>query len=179
MAAQGRPSVPGTRAAPGAASRPTGHRVDKHAAGRPAHRMALVLPLVSRAVDRGELPAGTDAEELIKHVGAPLYYRILVLDEPVTAEAADLAAAVTALPPAPACSSPGTSDRTVSEHRTPHDQLRPGGGVGLAGGGDGEAGGLVEPSRSAPQLRARALARRPGRPGTPPRPRCRAPPRTR
>jgi AcrR family transcriptional regulator len=59
-------------------------------------RVALVLPLVTRAVERGELPVGTDAEEVIKHVGAPLYYRMLVLDEPVTPEAADLAAAVTA-----------------------------------------------------------------------------------
>jgi AcrR family transcriptional regulator len=59
-------------------------------------RVALVLPVVTRAIERGELPAGTDAEEVIKHVGAPLYYRMLVLDEPVTPEAADLAAAVTA-----------------------------------------------------------------------------------
>jgi hypothetical protein len=47
-------------------------------------------------VVRGQLPAGTDALEVIKHVGAPLYYRLLVLDEPLTAAAADLAAAVTA-----------------------------------------------------------------------------------
>jgi AcrR family transcriptional regulator len=59
-------------------------------------RVALVLPVVTRAIERGELPAGTDTEEVIKHVGAPLYYRMLVLDEPVTDEAADLAAAVTA-----------------------------------------------------------------------------------
>jgi AcrR family transcriptional regulator len=59
-------------------------------------RSALVVPLVERAVERGQLPAGTDAEEVIKHVGAPLYYRVLVLDEPVTDQAADLAAAVTA-----------------------------------------------------------------------------------
>jgi len=47
-------------------------------------------------VERGELGAGTDAEEVIKHVGAPLYYRVLVLDELLSDHAADLAAAVTA-----------------------------------------------------------------------------------
>ena len=59
-------------------------------------RSALVVPLVERGVARGQLPAGTDAEEVIKHVGAPLYYRVLVLDEPLTDHAAELAAAVTA-----------------------------------------------------------------------------------
>jgi len=38
--------------------------------------------------------AGTDATEVVKHVGAPLSYRVLVLDEVVTPAAADLAAAV-------------------------------------------------------------------------------------
>ena len=59
-------------------------------------RSTLVRPMVERAVERGELPAGTLAEEVIKHVGAPLYYRLLVLDEPLTPDAARLAAAATA-----------------------------------------------------------------------------------
>jgi AcrR family transcriptional regulator len=59
-------------------------------------RSTLVTPIVQRAVERGQLPAGTVPEEVIKHVGAPLYYRLLVLAEPLTPEAADLAAAVTA-----------------------------------------------------------------------------------
>jgi AcrR family transcriptional regulator len=59
-------------------------------------RSALVTPMVQRAVERGQLPAGTVPEEVIRHVGAPLYYRLLVLAEPLTPEAADLAAAVTA-----------------------------------------------------------------------------------
>ncbi|HEV3496823.1 MAG TPA: TetR/AcrR family transcriptional regulator [Actinomycetes bacterium] len=58
-------------------------------------RSTLVLPMVERAIERGQLPPGTDALEVIRHVGAPLYYRLLVLAEPPTAEAADLAAAVT------------------------------------------------------------------------------------
>jgi AcrR family transcriptional regulator len=60
-------------------------------------RSALVRPVVGRAVRRGQLPAGTDADEVIRHVGAPLYYRLLVLAEPLTPEAARLAAAATAV----------------------------------------------------------------------------------
>jgi AcrR family transcriptional regulator len=61
-----------------------------------AVRAALVVPVVGRAVERDQLPAGTDPVEVVKHVGAPLYYRLLVLDEELTPAAADLAAAVTA-----------------------------------------------------------------------------------
>lgn len=60
-------------------------------------RLQRVRPIVERAVARGQIPDDTDIDEVIRHVGAPLYYRFLVLDEPVTAEAADLAAAVTAI----------------------------------------------------------------------------------
>jgi AcrR family transcriptional regulator len=56
-------------------------------------RAALVVPIVERAVQRGELPPGTDAAEVIKQVGAPLYYRFLVIEEPLSPAAADLAAA--------------------------------------------------------------------------------------
>jgi AcrR family transcriptional regulator len=59
-------------------------------------RLELVRPVVERAEQRGDVPAGTDAAEVIRHAGAPLYYRLLVLAEPLTVEAADLAAAVTA-----------------------------------------------------------------------------------
>jgi AcrR family transcriptional regulator len=55
-------------------------------------RSALVVPIVERAVARGELPAGTDPVEVIKQVGAPLYYRLLVIAEPLTPADADLAA---------------------------------------------------------------------------------------
>jgi AcrR family transcriptional regulator len=56
----------------------------------------LVRPIVERAIARNEIPANTDVDEVIRHVGAPLYYRFLVLDEAVTPEAAELAAVVAA-----------------------------------------------------------------------------------
>ena len=59
-------------------------------------RVVPVRPLVERAIIRGQLPPGTDTDEVIRHVGAPLYYRLLVLAEPLSVESADLAAAVTA-----------------------------------------------------------------------------------
>jgi AcrR family transcriptional regulator len=55
-------------------------------------RSALVVRIVERAVERGELPPGTDAAEVVRQVGAPLYYRFLVIAEPLTPDAADLAA---------------------------------------------------------------------------------------
>jgi AcrR family transcriptional regulator len=56
-------------------------------------RAALVKPIVERAVARGQVPAGTDAAEVIRQVGAPLYYRFLVIAEPLTTADADRAAA--------------------------------------------------------------------------------------
>ncbi|NUR87177.1 MAG: TetR/AcrR family transcriptional regulator [Nonomuraea sp.] len=44
--------------------------------------------VVGLAVERGELPAGTDGEEVIRAVSAPLYYRLVVTREPVSRELA-------------------------------------------------------------------------------------------
>ena len=89
-------------------------------------RAELVTPIVQRAVDRGQLPADTDAEEVIRHVGAPLYYRLLVLAEPLTLEAADLAAAVTAAAAhAGVFAQPGLVERrSEPSHIHEEDQLR-------------------------------------------------------
>jgi AcrR family transcriptional regulator len=57
-----------------------------------AVRIAEWAPCVQQAVERGELPAGTDAAEVIRAVSAPLYYRLLVAGEPVDVAAADRAA---------------------------------------------------------------------------------------
>ncbi|MFF8714091.1 TetR/AcrR family transcriptional regulator [Streptomyces sp. NPDC015184] len=47
---------------------------------------------VTEAVERGELPAGTDAGEVIRAVSAPLYYRLLAGGGPLDEAAADRAA---------------------------------------------------------------------------------------
>ena len=56
-------------------------------------REAAVGPLVERAIDRGQLPVGTKASELIAAIAAPLYFRLLVSDQALTPTAADTAAA--------------------------------------------------------------------------------------
>jgi AcrR family transcriptional regulator len=54
-------------------------------------------PCVEQAVERGEAPAGTDAQEVIRAVSAPLYYRLLTTGEPVDGAAADRAARAAAV----------------------------------------------------------------------------------
>ncbi|MEU3165954.1 TetR/AcrR family transcriptional regulator [Streptosporangium sp. NPDC006930] len=49
--------------------------------------------LVTRAVERGELPGDIDAADLIRTAVAPLYYRLFVTGEPVDEQVADRAAA--------------------------------------------------------------------------------------
>ncbi|AQS65880.1 TetR/AcrR family transcriptional regulator [Streptomyces pactum] len=49
-------------------------------------------PCARQAVERGELPEGTDTREVIRAVSAPLYYRLLTTDEPLDEAAADRAA---------------------------------------------------------------------------------------
>jgi AcrR family transcriptional regulator len=56
-------------------------------------RAAHVGPVIERAIDRGDLPAGTDSAELIGYVAAPLYHRLLVTGQPLTEAVADRAAA--------------------------------------------------------------------------------------
>ncbi|THV31380.1 TetR/AcrR family transcriptional regulator [Glycomyces paridis] len=53
-------------------------------------------PCVDRAVDRGEVPEGTDAAEVIRFLSAPLYYRLLASGDPLDAGTAQRAAAATA-----------------------------------------------------------------------------------
>ncbi|MFI7385071.1 TetR/AcrR family transcriptional regulator [Streptomyces sp. NPDC049813] len=61
-------------------------------------RVAEWAPAVEEAVARGELPAGTDAAEVVRAVSAPLYYRLLTTGAaPTEADAArSVAAAVAA-----------------------------------------------------------------------------------
>ncbi|MFF7336447.1 TetR/AcrR family transcriptional regulator [Streptomyces sp. NPDC008163] len=47
---------------------------------------------VTEAVERGELPSGTDPDEVVRAVSAPLYYRLLAGGGPLDEAAADRAA---------------------------------------------------------------------------------------
>lgn len=57
-----------------------------------AVRIAEWAPCVEQAVQRSELPAGTDAAEVIRAVSAPLYYRLLISGDPVDVATADRSA---------------------------------------------------------------------------------------
>lgn len=58
-----------------------------------ATRLEAISVIVERAVQRGDLPAGTDPAALMHATSAPLYYRLLVTREPVTEQDADRGAA--------------------------------------------------------------------------------------
>jgi AcrR family transcriptional regulator len=61
-----------------------------------ASREAAVGPIIERAIERGQLPRGSRPTDIIAAIAAPLYFRLLVSGEPLTASAA-LASASTAL----------------------------------------------------------------------------------
>jgi AcrR family transcriptional regulator len=50
--------------------------------------------VVDRAIARGELPEGTNPDAVLKTMAAPLYFRLLVLPEPIDDEVANQAARV-------------------------------------------------------------------------------------
>ncbi|MFF0542395.1 TetR/AcrR family transcriptional regulator [Nocardia thailandica] len=54
------------------------------------HEQSAVV--VTRAIERGELPADIDGHELIRIAVAPVYYRLILSGEPVDERAADRAA---------------------------------------------------------------------------------------
>jgi len=55
-------------------------------------RITEWAPCVEQAIDRGEVPAGTDSREVIRAVSAPLYYRLLTTADPLDRASADRAA---------------------------------------------------------------------------------------
>lgn len=58
-----------------------------------AGRLEAISVIVERAIQRGQIPAGTDPAALMHAMSAPLYYRLLVTREPVTEQDADIGAA--------------------------------------------------------------------------------------
>ncbi|WP_435602736.1 TetR/AcrR family transcriptional regulator [Streptomyces sp. bgisy130] len=55
-------------------------------------RLTMAAQMVRRSVDRGELPADTDPEEVMSALGAPFYYRLLIARRPVDRRLAESAA---------------------------------------------------------------------------------------
>lgn len=58
-------------------------------------RRAAVV--IERAIERGELPAGTDPAAMLRALIAPIYFRLTVTAEPVDPAAADQAAQILSL----------------------------------------------------------------------------------
>lgn len=56
-------------------------------------RIARAADPVRRAIASGELPAATDPVEVIRAIGAPFYYRMLITREPIDEQLAERAAA--------------------------------------------------------------------------------------
>ncbi|WP_106403312.1 TetR/AcrR family transcriptional regulator [Actinocorallia populi] len=57
-------------------------------------RFARAAPVITRAVERGELPVGTDPVALLQTLAAPVYLRLLLTGDPVDEATADQAARV-------------------------------------------------------------------------------------
>ncbi|WP_214411566.1 TetR/AcrR family transcriptional regulator [Sphaerisporangium fuscum] len=47
-------------------------------------RLVQVTPVIQRAIERGQLPQGTDPVLLYKHAIGPLYYRHFIMADPLT-----------------------------------------------------------------------------------------------
>jgi AcrR family transcriptional regulator len=60
-----------------------------------ADRFQRAAPVIARAVERGQLPAGIDADELLQTLIAPLHLKLLVTEEAIDQATADRAVAVT------------------------------------------------------------------------------------
>ncbi|MFI9251030.1 TetR/AcrR family transcriptional regulator [Streptomyces sp. NPDC053069] len=60
-------------------------------------RVGEWAPCVRQAVERGEVPEGTDDREVVRAVSAPLYYHLLISGGPLDEAAADRAAEAAAI----------------------------------------------------------------------------------
>ncbi|MFJ6211739.1 TetR/AcrR family transcriptional regulator [Streptomyces sp. NPDC092296] len=57
-------------------------------------RVRRAAPVIVRAVERGELPGGTDPAEVVRTLAAPVYFQLLITGEPLDEAAADRAARI-------------------------------------------------------------------------------------
>ncbi|MFC7640093.1 TetR-like C-terminal domain-containing protein [Streptosporangium lutulentum] len=87
-----------------------------HAFYAARHRQSAVL--ITRAIERGELPEGTDAVEVVRVAVAPLYYRLFITGERPTRRSPTGPPPRPWPPLAPECSSP-RRDRSRALPRTP------------------------------------------------------------
>ena len=59
------------------------------------HQALRAIPTVDQAIDRGELPANTDADALLTTFRAPLFYRLVTTGDPIDEELIAQAARIT------------------------------------------------------------------------------------
>lgn len=78
-----------------ATSAPRNLRAAQVVRGFLAERFRLAEAVVDHAIARGDLPQGTDARAAIEVLGAPLFLRLLVVDEPLDEEFVRRTAAAT------------------------------------------------------------------------------------
>jgi Tetracyclin repressor-like, C-terminal domain len=76
-----------------------------------ATRTAKMTVIISRAIQRGEVPPGTDAAGVIRTVTALIYYRLFIAGDQASEDIADSAAA-TAAARTGVLSAPATFGRT-------------------------------------------------------------------
>jgi hypothetical protein len=59
-----------------------------------AERLSATIPVVERAINRGELPASTDANLIIETLIGPMWVRLLLTGETIDDDLADRVAAL-------------------------------------------------------------------------------------
>jgi AcrR family transcriptional regulator len=90
-----------------------------------AGRHKLAAPIAERAIQRGELPAGTDPRELIGLAVAPIYYRLLVTASQSTTRPPTARPQPRSPPhaPAPAASEAQAGEQVSARHHPPRPSL--------------------------------------------------------
>jgi len=118
-----------------------------------AARLSATSAIAYRAIDRGELPPGTEPAPLMRALAAPLFYQLLVTGEPLTQPDADQAAAAAlAAARAHVFNQPAEAARiraTVSSSRPTSSVKRPPGSPKITGPASTASGAVSGPISSA------------------------------